>query len=124
MTHRTPNDVLDEIDSYFGQPTKRASAAAGPTATPTAQAAERNGRVLHLMWDTSSNSFVGASIAGQLLSGVVAAHLSKDGVSLLNCDGENLLGTKAVASDEDSRATATSRLQQDVLSFLTEGDEA
>jgi hypothetical protein len=77
------------------------------------------------MWDLTKG-FVGASIAGRLLNGVVEARLSKDGVSLLNRDGENLLGAKAGVPEERGQAAGSSRLEQDVFRYMSaqsEGDE-
>jgi hypothetical protein len=113
--------ILAKINAYLGDP--------GPV-TPVSPRTDkeplmsnnqqpRKSTTLHLMYDTERKSLLGVSIGGKIISGAVAAHLSREGISLLDSEGEDLLGTTKAAIG-DSRAT---RIQQDIIDWLNGGGE-
>jgi hypothetical protein len=63
---------------------------------------------LHIIYDPDTRSFVGASVGGKFLYGVASVVLSREGISVLDYEGRDLLaGPKADESVPDhSRAAA------------------
>ena len=121
MNHEAEDakDVLARIDEYLGTTPSRSEKAKEPVKAERTQAAKKNGSVLHVMYDVTGKTILGASVGGKLITGAVAAHLSREGISLLDSEGQDLLGiTKAAAGD--SHAT---RVQQDILDWLNGGGE-
>jgi hypothetical protein len=123
QAHRTINDVMNDIDAYLGLPPAPASPAASPKDTQAAAAAERSAEVLHVMFDVRTKSFVGASIGGKLISGAVAAHLTSDGASLLDAEGENMLGATGAVAGHRSQAAEPEQVAQDIFDWMTGGGD-
>ena len=112
-------DVLARIDEYLGTTPARSEKAKEPAKAERTQAAKRGGLVLHLMYDVTGKAILGASVGGKIITGAVAAHLSREGISLLDSKGQDLLGnTKAAAGDSH-----VTRVQQDILDWMSGGRE-
>ena len=74
------------------------------------------------MFDLKSKSLVGASVGGKVISGAVAAHLTRDGVRLLDVEGEELL--RAMGNEPREKVAASAaRVQQDIFDWLSGGND-
>jgi hypothetical protein len=118
MNHAILNEVMAQIDAHLGRPAGSPSTVSSSKPPTTSQAAARSDVVLHVMFDLKSRSFVGASIGGKLLTGAVAAQLSKDGVALLDAGGENLLGANAGVAEQRGKADVSSQVAKDIYDLL------
>ena len=112
-------DVMAQIDEYLGTTPARSESAKVPVKVEPTQAAKKNGSVLHVMYDVNRNEIIGTSVGGKVINGAVAVHLSREGISIIDSEGQDLLGTTKTAVG-DSRAT---RIQQDILDWLNGGGE-
>ena len=111
------NDVMARIDEYLGTtPTLSGSANESAKAERT-QAAKKNGSVLHVMFDVTRKEILGASLGGKVIAGAAAINMSRRGISILDSEGEDLLGTTKAAAG-DSHET---RVRQDILEWLSGG---
>jgi hypothetical protein len=112
-------DVLARIDEYLGTTPSRSEKAKEPVKADRTQAANKNGLVLHVMYDVKGKEIIGASVGGKVIAGAVEINMSKEGISVIDSEGQDLLGnTKAAIGD--SRAT---RIQQDIIDWLNGGGE-
>jgi hypothetical protein len=121
MNH-DPQQVLTQIDKYLGTTTTvaakqgKADLQAKPPAAPRPDA-----QVLHVMFDIRSKTFVGASVGGKVISGAVAAHLTKDGARLLDAKGGELVGV--LNEPPEKVAASAARVQQDIFDWLRGGND-
>jgi hypothetical protein len=118
--------VLSQINRHLGETEPE----------PAPPFIKQPGRVLHLTFDLDQRRIVGASVAGKILDGPCAAHLSRDDVSVTNHRGEELLGELADVTDTSKaaadiadffsangiRPARTSKVEQDILKMLGEDD--
>jgi hypothetical protein len=112
-------DVMAQIDEYLGTTPARSGSAKEPVKVERTQAAKKNGSVLHVMYDVKEKEIIGASIGGKVIAGAVAINMSREGISVYDSEGQDLLGTTKAAVG-DSRAT---RIQQDIIDWLNGGGE-
>ena len=112
-------DVMARNEECLGTTPARSEKAKGPVKVERTQAAKKNGSVLHVMYDVSRNEILGASVGGRVIAGAVSIDMNRDGISIKDSEGHDLLGTTK-AADDDSRAT---RIQQDIIDWLNGGGE-
>jgi hypothetical protein len=111
--------VMARIDEYLGTTPACSEKAKEPAKAERTQAAKKNGSVLHVMYDVTRKEILGVSIGGKVIAGAVAINMRREGISVFDSEGKDLLGnTKAAAGD--SHAT---RVQQDIIDWLNGGGE-
>ena len=110
-------DLLARIDAYLGTTPTRSEKDKEPAKAERTQAAKKNGSVLHVMYDVTGKEILGASIGGKVIAGAAAINMSRRGISILDSEGNDLLGTTKAAAG-DSHET---RVRQDILEWLSGG---